>query len=84
MILRTTDLRQREVINIVTAERIGYISDVEMNCDNGMVDALIVPIRRGFSGMFGRRKDCIVPWDKIVSIGRDLVLVSLDTVEVVR
>ncbi len=84
MILRTTDLRQREVINVITAERIGYVSDVEMNCESGCIEALIVPIRRGLGGLFGRRKDCIVPWDKIVSIGRDLVLVKLDTVEVVR
>ncbi len=84
MILRTCDLRQREVINIITAERIGYVSDVEMNCETGFVEAVIVPTRRGLGGLFGRKKDCVVPWDKIVSIGRDLVLVKLDTVEVVR
>ena len=69
---------------MVTAERIGYVADVEMNCETGIIEALIVPTRRGIGGFFGRRKDCIVPWEKIVSIGRDLVLVKLDTVEVVR
>lgn len=82
--MRTADLRQREVINIATAERIGFISDVEMNFENGCVEAVVVPVKNGIAGFFGKKQDCIVPWEKIVSVGRDLVLVELDTVEVVR
>lgn len=82
--MRTVDLKQREVINIATAERIGFISDVEMNFETGCVDAVIVPVRQGLAGIFGKRQDCIVPWEKIVSVGRDLVLVEVDTMEVVR
>ena len=82
--MRTADLRQREVINIATAERIGFISDVEMNFENGCVEAVVVPVKNGIAGLFGKKQDCIVPWEKIVSVGRDLVLVELDTVEVVR
>ena len=82
--MRTVDLKQREVINITTAERIGFIADVEMNFENGCVEAVVVPVRRGIAGVFGKRQDCVVPWEKIVSVGRDLVLVELDAVDVVR
>ena len=49
MILRTCDLRQREVINIITAERIGYVSDVEMNCETGFIEAVINPAKQDLS-----------------------------------
>ncbi len=82
--MRTADLRQKEVINIRTAERIGFISDIEMNPDTGCIESLIVPVRRGISGLFGKHQDFSVPWDKIITIGKDLVLTELDSVEVVR
>ncbi len=82
--MRTADFREREVINITTAERIGFVADVEMNLENGCVESLVVPVKRGFAGIFGKKQDTIVPWEKIVSVGRDLILVELDTLEVVR
>ena len=75
--MRTVELKQREVINITTAERIGFISDVEMNFENGCVESVIVPQRSGFPGLFGKKQDVVVPWEKIVSVGRDLVLVEM-------
>lgn len=75
--MRTVELKQREVINITTAERIGFISDVEMNFENGCVESLIVPVKNGFSGFLGKKQDMVVPWEKIVSVGRDLVLVEM-------
>lgn len=82
--MRTADLRQREVINILTAERVGFVSDVEMDFEKGCVDAVVVPVRRGLAGVFGKRQDCIIPWDKIVAVGRDLVLVEIEAMDVVR
>ena len=82
--MRTAKKKKKEVINIRTAERIGFISDIELNPDTGCIESLIVPIRRGFSGLFGKHQDFSVPWDKIITIGKDLVLTELDSVEVVR
>ena len=75
--MRAVELKQREVINITTAERIGFISDVEMDFENGCVEAVIVPQRAGIYGLFGKKQDVVVPWEKIVSVGRDLVLVEM-------
>lgn len=76
--MRTVDLKQREVINITTAERVGFISDVEMDFEKGCVEAVIVPIRRGISGVFGKKQDVTVPWKNIVSVGKDLVLIEME------
>ena len=75
--MRAAELKQREVINITTAERIGFVSDVEMNFENGCVESVIVPKRGSFSGLFCKKQDVIVPWEKIVSVGRDLILIEM-------
>lgn len=52
---RGYSLRQREVVNIATAERLGFISDVEINDKTGNIEAIIVPkhgwfLKRLFGG----------------------------------
>ena len=74
---RGCKLRQKEVINITTAERLGYVSDVEISEKTGTIEAIIVPRR----GCFFRRiiggGELIIPWNAIQAVGDDLVLVRL-------
>lgn len=71
------DLRQKEVINIYTAERLGCITDVEIDFASGKILSVVVPRKRGLREFFTKRKDCIIPWDNIVCVGKDIVLVKL-------
>ncbi len=70
-------LRQREVINIKTAERIGFISDVEINESTGNVDAIIVPRRGCFIRRLFGGGELIIPWSAIEVVGDEVVLVNL-------
>ena len=74
--LRTYDLRQKEVINIRTAEKLGFIRDVDINFETGKVDAVIVPKRRGVFSFFSSEKEYEILWSDIVKIGREVVLVD--------
>lgn len=74
--LRATKMRQKEVINISTGARIGYVSDVEVNFDTGKIDSIIVPAQGRFFGLFSKEKEHIIPWRSIVKIGDDIILVS--------
>ncbi len=72
---RGYNLRQKEVANIRTAERLGYIRDVEISESTGNVEAIIVQrhgcfIRRLFGG-----GEIVIPWSAIEAVGEDLVLV---------
>lgn len=75
--LRACDLRQKEVINVCNASRLGYVYDVEINFETGNIDAIIVPGRSKILGILGKRDDYIIPWDDIVKVGEELVLVEL-------
>lgn len=43
---RAMKLRQKEVINITDARRLGFVHDVEINENDGSLEAIIVPRRR--------------------------------------
>ena len=73
---RLSDLRQRDVINIVDGRRLGFIEDVEID-DDGQVTALIVPGAPRLFGLLGRDRDLVVPWDKVLRVGEDVILVEL-------
>ncbi|MCH5186264.1 MAG: YlmC/YmxH family sporulation protein [Oscillospiraceae bacterium] len=75
--LRACDLRQKEVINICDASRLGYVYDVEIDFSSGYIKSVILPEKGRFFSFFGKSKDRIIPWDKIVRIGEDLVLVQM-------
>lgn len=74
---RGHNLRQKEVISITTAERLGFISDVEISERTGNIEAVIVP-RRGcfFKRLFGGG-ELVIPWNSIEVVGDDVVLVRL-------
>ena len=74
--LRTYDLRQKEVINVRTAEKLGFIKDVDINFETGKVDAVIVPKKRRFPGVFLSEKEYEILWSDIIKIGREVVLVD--------
>ena len=74
---RAGSLRQKEVININDASRLGYVSDVEVSLEKGEIEAIIVPGKmRVFN--FGKNDDLVITWDKIFKIGDDVILVEID------
>lgn len=70
-------LRQCEVIDISTAEKLGFVNDVEINEVTGNIESIIVPKRyRFFTHIFGGG-ELVIPWENIEAVGREIVLVRL-------
>jgi len=74
--LKTSDLRQKEVINVVDGRRLGPITDIEIDIETGRLTAIVVPGPGKFLGIFGRNDDVVIPWEKINKIGLDVILVE--------
>lgn len=75
-ILRISDLRHKEVINIQSGERLGYIYDAEFSHEKQKLISLIIPGKLRFFGLLGREDDIIISFDKISKIGEDIILVD--------
>ena len=74
---RIGDLRCKEVINICTGMRMGFVCDVIDNTVTGQLVAIVLPGQCRFFGIFGREDDIIVPWDCIRRIGDDIILIEV-------
>ena len=73
---RGYNLRQRTVIDVNTAERIGYVSDVEFAELTGRISKIILRRHYGWwSGMFGIG-EISVPWSAVTALGQEFVLVK--------
>ncbi len=75
--LRVSDLRDKEVINLYNGQRMGYISDFEVDLEKGSVIGLIIPGESRVMSLFSKNSDIIIGWNKIVKIGNDTILVNL-------
>jgi YlmC/YmxH family sporulation protein len=75
--IKVSDLRNRDVINIVDGKRLGTICDLDLDLENGRVTAIVVPGTTRLFGLFGGGRDYVIPWEKIVKIGVDTILVDM-------
>lgn len=74
--VKMSDLRMREVVNVHDGRRLGLIKDIDIDLETGRITALILPGASRLMGLFGREEEVVVPWEKIVRIGVDVILVE--------
>jgi len=75
--IKISDLRNRDVINVLDGKKLGNIMDIDLDLENGRVLSLIMPGQARRFSLFSRREEINVPWNKIVRIGRDVILVEV-------
>ena len=71
-----SELRYKEVIDIHTGLRMGYVCDLEFDDSEGRLVSLVTPGRSKLFGLLGREDDYVLPWGCIVRIGGDIILVE--------
>jgi len=76
-VIKTSDLRQREVINVADGKRLGFVNDIDIDLVEGRVKSIIIPAQGKFFGLFARSGDYVIPWEQIKKIGSDVILVEL-------
>jgi YlmC/YmxH family sporulation protein len=77
--MRIGDLHYKEVINISTGQRLGYVSDLEFDMQTGKVLSFIVPGPRRLWGLLPGDTDYIFPWESIIRMGDDTILITSDS-----
>ena len=76
-----SELRYKEVIDVHSGFRLGCVCDVEFDDKEGKIVSLITPGKLRFFGLLGKEDDYVLPWDCIVKIGKDIILVEHKGVE---
>ena len=76
--MKISELRMKDVIEAKDGRRLGYINDMEIDPEKGRIDALVIPGSRSWRWLFGRADELILPWQRIVKLGVDVILVQKD------
>ena len=71
-----SELQKKEVINIHTGERLGFVYDIEIDEENGKIISLRIPAPNKLFNFFTKNEDYIIPWDSIKKIGNDIILIT--------
>ncbi|KPU28311.1 hypothetical protein TR13x_02960 [Caloranaerobacter sp. TR13] len=77
--VKTSDLKEKEVINIRDGSRLGLIYDIEIDLNRGVVEAVYIPGSSRLLSFFGRNDEYVIRWEDIIKIGKDVILVDYDT-----
>lgn len=75
--LRVSDLRMRDVVNIVDGRRLGMIKDIDLDLEEGRIKSIILPGAGRLMGFLGKNDDIVIPWEKIRKLGVDVILVEV-------
>lgn len=74
--LKLSEIRDKEVININNGERMGYAYDFELDLDQGIIVGIVMSGTSKVLGFFGKSEEIIIEWASIIKIGTDTILVD--------
>lgn len=77
--LKISELRLHDVINVIDGKRLGMIRDIDIDVENGRVKSIILPGNSRLFSFLTKNEEVVVPWEKIVKIGVDVILVELSS-----
>lgn len=78
MFCRIDELRNRQVVCVKDGCVLGFVSDIELDTDDGRLTALVIYGRPRMLGLLGHETDIVIPWEEIKVIGNETILVSTD------
>ena len=73
---RLSELKYKEIIDVLDGTRFGFVGDVEVDWNEGRVRSLVVPGRLRLFGLLGREEDFVVPFEAVRRFGEDIILVD--------
>jgi YlmC/YmxH family sporulation protein len=70
------NLKTMEVIDISTGSKLGYVKDFIIDCTDYKILSILLPSQK--ISWFGKNDNMEIPWSKVVKIGIDVILVTVD------
>ncbi|MGL4372303.1 MAG: YlmC/YmxH family sporulation protein [Turicibacter sp.] len=77
-IMTLSDIEEKDVINVVSGERIGFVSSLKIDTSSGQIIAITVQPTVRFVSFFSKdESSVVVPWNQILKIGEDVIIVNV-------
>lgn len=78
MQLTLEEICEKEVVNIADGSCFGYADDILIDTETKEVVAIIIKGRQRLFGLLGREEDISISWNRIDTIGKDIILVKTE------
>ncbi len=75
---RVSSFHKKEVVNLTDGRRLGYVSDADVNFEDGRLEAIMVAGTAKLFGGSSKEQELIIPYEKIKRIGEDLIIVDIE------
>lgn len=78
--MRFEELKEREIININTGEKLGVLGncDIDIDTTTGKITSILVPKNASIFSILSKNEEFLeITWEKIVKIGKDTIMISL-------
>lgn len=75
--MKIGELRSKEVINAADGKRFGFVMDVDVNLEDGKLEAIILKGTGKLFGFIGKDNDLVIPWEMIRKVGQDTIIVDV-------
>lgn len=75
--MRICEVKKKEVINLCNCNKLGYVSDLDINLCTGRLEAILVSRNTGFCGLIGNDTYYVIPYDCIKKMGDNLIFVEI-------
>ena len=72
-------IRSMEVVDVSTGSKVGYVRDYKIDLSTNRVVSLFLPSNS--KGWFSREEDIEIPWEKVVKIGVDVLIVDASGIQ---
>jgi YlmC/YmxH family sporulation protein len=76
--MKISELQSKDVVSVSDGRKLGQIYDLELDLVRGTVKAIVVPGESRLFGWISGGQEWVIPWNQIVKIGSDVILVRLD------
>lgn len=73
------DLQSKDVVNVVDGSKLGKITDLEIEASSGKIISVIVQPYTRMINFFSNSNQVIIPWNQIIKIGGEVVIVNYNT-----
>ena len=72
------ELCKKDVIQMASGANLGRVDDLRFDAENARMTALVLFGRPRLFGLLGREEDVSIPWEEVINIGADVVLVKTE------
>lgn len=74
---KISELQERQIINIADGKCLGSMKDIELDLEEGRIKNIVLPGNSSLWGLLQSRDELLIPWENVVRIGVDVVLVDM-------